>query len=71
MTTSKVFVVVDEATFKFIGVYPSLELASAASMPALSGDDDSVLILTFDMYESSLRNKTITVEEILNGKNEQ
>ena len=67
---SKVFVVVDEATWKFRGVYPSLESASSASMAWMTGDDDSILILPYEMYEASLKNKTVTVEEILNGKNE-
>ena len=68
---NKVYVVVDEATWKFRGVYPSLESASSASMAWMTGDDDSILILPYEMYEASLKNKTITVEEILNGKNEQ
>ena len=66
---SKVYVVVDEATWKFKGVYPSLEVASSASMAWMLGDDDSIIILPFEMYEADLKNKVITVEEILNGKN--
>ena len=71
MLNSKVYVVVDEATWKFRGVYPSLEVASSASMSCMTGDDDSVIILPYEMYEANLKNKVITVEEILNGKNEQ
>lgn len=66
---NKVYVVVDEATWKFKGVYPSLDSASSASMSWMTGDDDSILILPYEMYETNLKNKTVTVEEILNGKN--
>lgn len=66
---NKVYVVVDEATWKFRGVYPSLDSASSASMAWMTGDDDSILILPYEMYEASLKNKVITVEEILNGEN--
>lgn len=69
---SKVFVVVDEVTFKFLGVFPSMDLASAASVSFMDrNSDQSVLIIPIQMYEGSLKNKLVTVEEILNGKNEQ
>ena len=68
---SKVFVVVDEVTFKFLGVFLSMDLASAASVSFMNkNNDQSVLIIPIQMYEGSLKNKVITVEEILNGKNE-
>jgi hypothetical protein len=38
-------------------------------MAWMLGDDDSIIILPFEMYEADLKNKVITVEEILNGKN--
>lgn len=68
MTAGKVYVVVDERTWKFRGVYPSLDTATDATSSWMTGDDDSVIILPFDMYETSLRNKRITIEEIINGK---
>ena len=65
---NRVYVVVDEATWKFKGVYPSLDTASSATMSWMTGDSDSVIILPYEMYETSLKNKTVTVEEFLNGK---
>lgn len=69
MTNQIVYVVVDEKTHKFRGVYPSLDAASSATVSLLDVEGESVLILPFQMYETSLRNKKITVEEIMNGKN--
>lgn len=69
MNNGIVYVVVDEKTHKFRGVYPSLEAASSATVALLDVEGESVLILPFQMYETSLRNKKITVEEIMNGKN--
>lgn len=67
---AKVYVVVDENTHKFRGVYPSLDAASSATVALLETAGESVLILPFEMYETSLKNRTITVEEIMNGKSD-
>lgn len=66
---NRVYVVVDEKSQKFRGVYPSLDVASAASVHLITGEDNPVLILSFEMYDDNLKNKVVTVEEILNGKN--
>lgn len=68
MILNKVYVVVDEKTHKFRGVFPSMDAASSASMALIDRYGDNVLILPFDMYETNLMDKVITVEEIMNGK---
>lgn len=71
---SKIWVNVDEETWKFLGAYSSKELAFSACIASLDSGDgspESTITFEYEVVEGSISKKDLTVEDILNGKNEE
>lgn len=74
MTKQYIFVNLDEKTGRFLGAYESKELAFAAMAHALDVQDDpeyTGLTIEYPLISGKIDKHQITVEDILNGKNEE
>lgn len=69
---SKIWVNVDEKSMRFLGAYTSKELAFSACVHDLEDSSiESTITFEYDLIDGKIDKKELTVEDILNGKNEE
>lgn len=64
----KIWINVIEKSGRFLGAYSSLELALDAGVGGITEEND-VLTMEYNLTSGKIEKQTLTVEDILNGKN--